>query len=348
MELLDLPMEILILIPNYLRNIEDLMSASSSCRTLRKAFSGADPRQILRLAVAASRIFFRPDPYFLIAATVRQVSDWALQSEENTEALRKAFMGGVDGLYNLCIEKAGLTMEEIRKLHAMRFTTLNPVADLIDKVAGKQWYSTPNFWDGGVSDANTIYCEAERALFQIIIYGELFSSTMRAHLWPELKLPRFDFQFRLDYIRYCIPDWICEKGAPGIELPLPVGPYAPEAMKENPLPADQIALNHVLNCRRWRESWERVRRQIGEDFEVEWKQDMWHSAVQCQGLEGLEMLRPEGVEKWRGRLTEIRNQIERLEKKPEVYEFHPRNNPVTEYPFMAKEVYALMCGLWPW
>ncbi|CZR57856.1 uncharacterized protein PAC_07745 [Phialocephala subalpina] len=348
MGLLDLPVEILILIPNHLRNIEDFMSASSSCRTLRNAFQGTDPHQILRLAGAASRIFFHPDPYFLIAATVRQVSDWALESQENTEILRKAFMGGIEGLYDLCIEKAGLTMEDVRRLHAMRFTVLNPMSDFIDKIAGKQWYSTPNFWDGGVSDANTVACEAERALFQIIIYGELFSSTMRAHLQPELNLPRFDFHFRLDYIRYCIPDWICEMGAPGIDRPLPVGPYAPEEMKVNHLPADQIALNHVLNCRRWRESWERVRRQIGEDFQLEWKQDMWHSAVQCQGLEGLEMLRPGGVEKWRDRLTEIRNRIEKLEKMPEVYDFHPRSQQGTEYPFMANEVYILMCGLWPW
>ncbi|KAE8448692.1 hypothetical protein EG329_008907 [Mollisiaceae sp. DMI_Dod_QoI] len=345
MELLDLPIEILVLIPNHLRDIEDFMNASSTCRTLRNAFLRTNPPQILRLSAAASRFFFRPDPYFLIAATVRQISDWALQTQENAEVLQQAFLGGITALYDLCIEKASLTMEDIRKLHAMRFTALNPASDLIDKAAGRQWYSTPNFWDGGVSDAVTIDCEADRAMYQIVIYGELFASTMRAYLEPELELPRFDIHMRLDYIRYCIPDWICHRGSPGLGLPLPVGPYDPKTMAES-LPADQIALQHILTCRRWREAWERARHQIGEDFEEEWRQDMWHSVVQCQGLEGLEMLRADGFEKWRTRLMEMRNQVEKLEKKPEMYKFGRFDNPGTEYPSMAKEVHVLMAGLW--
>lgn len=346
MELLDLPVEILILIPNQLHNIEDFMNASSCCRTLRNSFMQTDPRQILHLAAAISPIFFRPEPYFLIAATVRQVSNWALENQENTEVLRQAFMRGVEGLYELCIEKAGLTMEDIRRLYKMRFATLNPVADLIDKAAGKQWYSTPNYWNGGVSDAGSIDCEADRAMYQIIIYGELFASTMQAHLQPVLNLPRFDFHFRVDYIRYCIPDWICQEGSPGLGKPLPVGPYDPEREDDILLPGDQIALQHVLTCRRWRESWERVRHQIGEDFEEGWRQNIWHSAVQSQGLEGLEMFTPEGLEAWRSRLVAMREQIQRLEEKPEMYQFGRENNPAYEYPSMASEMLVMIAGLW--
>jgi hypothetical protein len=56
---------------------------------------------------------------------------------------------------------------------------------------------------------------------------------------------------------------------------------------------DQVRLNHILNCRTWREAWETVFRQIGPDFEWERRQEMWHSVVQIQGLQGLEMLRQE-------------------------------------------------------
>ena len=112
--LLRLPVELLALLPQHLANIEDFKEASSSCRTLRKVFADTHPNTILRLAAASSRIFFRPDPYFLVAATVKQVAAWGLLSEDNTFRLRTAFQGGIEELFHLCVEKAGLTMEDAR------------------------------------------------------------------------------------------------------------------------------------------------------------------------------------------------------------------------------------------
>jgi hypothetical protein len=40
------------------------------------------------------------------------------------------------------------------------------------------------------------------------------------------------------------------------------------------------------------------------------------------------------VEKWRDRLTEVRNQIERLEEKPKEFKFEPYDNPGSEYPML--------------
>lgn len=241
-------------------------------------------------------------------------------------------------------------MEEIRRLYETRFSTLNPVADFIDQVAGVQWYDVPDFWNGGRSDAFTIMCEPERAMYQFIIYGELFASTMDAHLRPSTELPRFDLETRLDYVRYCIPDVVCLVGNPSIEKPLRIGPYRERTGADNPVVGeDQTALNHVLNCRRWREAWEGVRREVGGDFETEWKQDMWASAVECQGLNGLEMIRPGGVERWRSRLEKTRSEIEELEPCPQTYKFGERyQNPATEYPCMRKEVFLLMAGMWQW
>jgi hypothetical protein len=54
-------------------------------------------------------------------------------------------------------------------------------------------------------------------------------------------------------------------------------------------------------------------------FDEEWRQQqwqqqqVWHSAVQLQGLEGLEMLRPGGVDQWQPRLEGIRAKIEALD-----------------------------------
>ena len=45
-----------------------------------------------------------------------------------------------------------------------------------------------------------------------------------------------------------------------------------------------------------------------------------------------------GADKWRDRLTEVRNQIERLDETPKEFKFGPYNNPGSEYPDMAKGV----------
>ncbi len=166
-----LPLEILLLVPQHLHDIEDFVNLSSTCRKFHDACSTTSPRVILRLAAASSRIFFRPDPHFLIAATVRQVSDWALLTSENTETLRHAMQEGVYSLLDLCVDKAQLSVDDIRRLHATRFSLTNPISDTIDRCAGVRWTETPDFWTGGVSNPNTTFLEPTRALFQMIIYG---------------------------------------------------------------------------------------------------------------------------------------------------------------------------------
>ncbi|KAI4178371.1 MAG: hypothetical protein LQ346_007477 [Caloplaca aetnensis] len=346
MEILELPIELLILLPEYLHNIEDFMNLSSTCRKLHNVYSNVSPRTILQLAVASSRTFFRPDPHFLIAATVRQVSDWALLSHANTEILRQALRHGVHTLLDLCVSKAGLTMNDIRHLHACRFSLINPVSDMIDACAGPRWLSTPNFWQGGVSAPATVFLEPTRALFQIVIYGELFASSMDAFLHPRLSLPRFDQEFRMEYIKYCIPDLGCESyypwdGCDGMTV-YEIGPYA-DPYNEALMPqceSDQEGLDYLLSCRIWREAWAKVRLATGPDFETEWRQELWCSAIQIQGLEGLEMLRPGGLERWRPRLEAMRQSIEDLtdDEKPRKYRYGSNKTPCWESPHMAAEI----------
>jgi hypothetical protein len=63
---------------------------------------------------------------------------------------------------------------------------------------------------------------------------------------------------------------------------------------------------------------------------------MWDSVVQCQGLEGLQMIMG-GVEKWGERLTEVRDLIEKLEEKPKEFKFGPYDNPGSEYPIWRRK-----------
>lgn len=348
LQLLDLPIELLGLLPKSLHNIEDFTNLSSSCSTLRNACQLASPNIILRLAAESSRVFFRPDPHFLVAATARQVSDWALLNEENTYVLRQAFRGGMTALFELCVNKAGLSMEDIRSLHASRFTTINPVTDMIDKCAGAQWYDTPDFWNGGVSDAVTIGFDPPKSLLQIVIYGELFSTTMLATVHPSSTKPGFDLEARLDFVKYCIPDYMCKSAYKGLTVEA-IGPYAAGSTEK--IEDDQVRLNHILDCRTWREAWEKVRLQVGPDFEVDWKQQMWESAVQLNGLRGLELLRPMEVKERKHRLIGIYQGIKAItaENEPKVHKYGTRKHTAYDFPSMADEIRVTVSGYWgPW
>ncbi|KAJ9268261.1 hypothetical protein DTO212C5_5589 [Paecilomyces variotii] len=336
---------------------------ASSCHRLRDNFAKVSPRTILQLAAGSAPTFFSPHPHFLLMATARQVSDWAIKSTENTQVFREALQGGIDGLYDFCIHseevKAGLTMDDIRRLHLSRFSIINPFADQIDKMAGEQWYREPDFWDGGVSEPETLNTDSNRAAFQIIIYGELFGSSMRAFLEPDKQLPYFDLDARLDYFKYCVPDWVCRSYA-GMEV-LPVGPYVHrEALREE----DQVALQHIFTCGRWFRMWAYGMEKIGDHFldgiarphldrgeDEPWRQTLYRNALQTQGLEGMQLvtLPPEEISKdYREKVIKIRQQIQSLRGPPPWRKIGTRLQAlVSEAPDPGQEVYVCQASYWP-
>jgi hypothetical protein len=40
-------------------------------------------------------------------------------------------------------------MDGIRRLLLSCFKNINPISDMVYRMAGKQWYATPDFWDVG-------------------------------------------------------------------------------------------------------------------------------------------------------------------------------------------------------
>lgn len=293
--LLDLPPELLLDLPLYLRNIEDFNNAASTCRTLRTIFAETHPNTILRLAAASAPTFFSPHPHVLVLATARQLAYWAMGNEERTAELRTAFQGGVEGLLEFAIPRAGLTLADIRELYNTRLDVMNVFSDKIDKMAGKQWYATPNFWGGGVSEPYTVDVEPDIAAYQIAIFGELFGPTMKATLQRAAGReapPGFDRQTRLEFIRYCIPEWSIDPDT-GLsdqnhQIALPVGPYAPGHER---LPRGQFDLRYVVTCGRWKRMWQAGEQALGlDDIRPEWKDILWAFIVQQMGLTSLKLV----------------------------------------------------------
>ena len=325
--------------------------------------TAASRSTILRLAAAQSTTYFRPSPFFLAAATGRELGNWARQSDANERELAHKMENGVDALLDLALDRCGLTMGRIRELYLMRFSIINPVTDIIDKCVGDQWYQTENFWDGGVSDAYTIDSEPHKTIFHLAIYGELFGPDFEAVLNQDTTSRQLNLQTRLEYIKYCIPDFATtcmgfnydkEADWPDPRRQIKItGPYTtdntgrPRYHKNH-----NVALTWVLFSSRWRPHWDRMRVKAGEDFEegfkddwwyVEgehqersWRQRMWEAVMVCQGLDGLAMMRPELQDAWIGKVKEWREKISRLEKEPDIIKV--QRQATLDYPWLLGDL----------
>ena len=367
-----LPNDVLVLLPEYLHNIEDYTNLSGTCRTLRECLQNASSKNILRLAAAQDRIFFQPAPYFFVAATARQLGNWARESSANEAELAKKLEDGIDALMDLALEHSGLTLKRIRELYELHFSIINPVYDIIDKCVGLQWHSDPNFWtDDGPSDAYTISSEPSQTFLHLVIYGELFAPDFEPFLDAEAAgKRRLSVETRLEFVKYCIPDFATTCFEPAWNT-LPDGTIDPRrAIKETgPYVRDEngrinapnqhqhnIALTWVIRSSRWKPHWKAMRALAGPDFqedlddgwwydpssEADWKQRMWENVMVCQGLEGLGMIRPEMRERWVGKVQGWREKIAKLEKEPEVAEVG--RQATLQYPYLLGDLRVCASG----
>lgn len=279
--ILDLPNELLLQLPECMQNIEDFKNLASTCTKLRAVFADTLPKTILRLAANSAPTFFSPHPHFLVLSVARQIATWALavqgERETRTARLLEAFRGGVIGVLELALDdgvEVGLSMADIRRMHLARYSVINPLNDTIDAMIGSTWYAQPNFWNGGAEDAFTLYANVSTTTMELLIYGEFFGPTMSSFLLPkERRTPALGVDERLEFVKYCIPDWICKDGSrrrhDGFEVQA-IGPYAPD-IKYSQLYGNQTALVHLLGRGvlgrgvLWGRAWRRVLIAVGAE-----------------------------------------------------------------------------------
>ena len=360
--LLSLPNHILITLPNYLHDIEDYKNFAATCHTIRMAMNSATPNQILRLAIASSKIFFRPSPHFLVAATTRELGHWARQNAANERELATKLENGLEALLLLAEEHCGLTMDRIRQLYEMRFSLIKPVTDIMDKCVGDQWYGTANFWDGGVSDAYTIHSDPASSVFHLAIYGELFGPDFDAFFDPTNSTRRLSVETRLEFVKYCIPDYAtfkCQDTARDVEMPYghmdprrvtkSTGPYA----ANEPIESDNnVALTWILKSSRWKPHWRAVREAAGPDFgelKDQWyvtsgkgRQRMWEACLLSQGLQGYEMMFENLRDEWVERAKDWRGKIARIQQEPGTVRVGSTHT--YQYPWLAGDLRVLATG----
>jgi hypothetical protein len=275
--LLDLPDELLLQLPEHMCNVEDFMNASSSCTRLRNTFANTLPKTLLHLASQSAPTFFSPHPDFLVLSVARQLGTWAValdaEKETRSERLVQAFRGGMPGILELAldddVEGVGLSMTNVRRMYEARFRVINPLNQTINAMIGSEWYAQPDFWDGGADDAFTLDADVDGATMQLLIYGELFGPTMEAFLRPADKLHALGAVERIEFVKYCIPDWVCRPThdrTDGFDV-LPVGPFKKyeEGIEDRSAACEgnQTALAHLLGGAMfqgalWKRAWRRV------------------------------------------------------------------------------------------
>ena len=109
MNLLDLPSDILNLLPAYLHSITDLSALLSTCRALY----GARSSPTVNLSPVLPELHGQPllpHPRLILAGTARQLADWAVLSPSNRTTLYDALLEGNDGLLRLAQQVARVSL----------------------------------------------------------------------------------------------------------------------------------------------------------------------------------------------------------------------------------------------
>jgi hypothetical protein len=325
----------------------------------------ATPKQILRLAINASRIFFRPSPHMLVVATARELGQWARKAPANERELITGVQEGLDGMLELARAHCGLTMKRIRELYEMRFSIINPVTDIMDKCVGHQWYKTEHFWHGGVSDAYTISADPAASVFHLAIYGELFGPDFDIYFNQDQEARTLRVETRLEFVKYCIPDYAtigCQEDARNSILSNGsidprrktnhTGPYAHGEETIQRIEDNNLALTWVLKSSRWRPHWQTVRHAAGADFGVvdddwyhvsgDWKQRLWEACIVSQGLDGYGMMMVDTRDQWIAKVKQWRTKIEDMLQEPQ--EVRVGSTCTHEYPYLAGDLRVLATG----
>jgi len=193
-------------------------------------------------------------------------------------------------------------------------STINPLTDLIDKCIGVQWYSTPNFWNGGVDDAYTLHADPPEAFFQLCIYGELFGPALQEYVTTGTVPKYAQPEARAEFVKYCIPDWAATlatrrdderylRDGDGQPSNICVVDTTKEPYDRRPGPDshdNMISLKHLLYSARWTRAWMAVSAEMSEragtgDLEQQSDDEEERNRYDAI-LESRRRLRVEGVE----------------------------------------------------
>ncbi|KAJ1333847.1 hypothetical protein MN608_03844 [Microdochium nivale] len=214
--ILDLPLDIIFLLPAYFDDIRTLLRLQQTCRPLYSALEQTLPNTILHLVVRSSGAGqllqacrrTRPLAHVLALAVARQVADWAAGDGSRTARLRHAFAAGSRGILELGLDVAGLTLAEVTELCCLdgksrrkgmvRPPRSHQVSSALDRMVAciMQCHS------GDQEDRVTLRETGMAAdmVYHMAIYGELFRPSVTLGVDQYTARHRFATEVRQAYI----------------------------------------------------------------------------------------------------------------------------------------------------
>ena len=230
------------LVTPYLGDVHVLLALLGTSHSVRSTILPTVTPHVLftllaRTRTPSSRL---SGPLHLLSLIAPGLSAW-LRSSRNRRRFVRAVREGTPGLVDLALRypaitnaqpappsSSPLTLSSLSEHAVRRQEVMTSLTDLVDRCVGAQWYSTPNFWDGGVEDAYTLFAEPDEVIWRWVAYGEIFGpgvDELYAGLlgaqataedsvhpavagWRLLEDLRFcEVPLRCEYVKYILPDW---------------------------------------------------------------------------------------------------------------------------------------------
>ena len=198
MQLTNLPAELIANLPTYLHSLDDLYSLISTSRIFYHTCANTVATFPPTFAKKYGQNLLPPHPHLLLAGTARQIADWAVQNERNRQKLYNAITRRNEGLQDLAVQIARLSLNDVRTLHQAKIDIVNPLSRVLDLECGRQRYRD--------DEASSFCDEVDQALYNYLIYCELFHHSVDAALDPSLNIVPLSTELRLHWIEQCMPD----------------------------------------------------------------------------------------------------------------------------------------------
>ncbi|KAL1963839.1 hypothetical protein VTN77DRAFT_7770 [Rasamsonia byssochlamydoides] len=199
--LVTLPRELLWEVLDHLHSLRELHSLLLTSKDLYQACNGAPRKTVSALASHSAELRLLeglgPYPHLFLAASARNLADWAIQSEKRRKMLKFALHGGIWSLFELAMDKAPIALDEIREIWRWKQDALEPVSWVLGQTCGPKAWPYPQL-----------------SLLLWVIYGELFHHTFSfvyenyhrlSRNSPPLPQP-LDCVTRFKFLVYCAPD----------------------------------------------------------------------------------------------------------------------------------------------
>jgi len=191
MKLDGLPVDVLTYLPEHLLSIYDFYSLFSTCRLFYEQYGIPHAHPYALPPLTPSHIM-QPYPHLLIAGTARQIGDWAGRSKHNDDELYDCLARGNEGLLELAGRVASLTLLQIRELHRLKRSLVNPLCDILSAEIQAQARAVP-------------VASPVHVIMNHWIYDELF------HAFPDQILGNpytdtLELRTRYRWIAMCMPD----------------------------------------------------------------------------------------------------------------------------------------------